>query len=136
MLGRGAIDYPGFGSAFSRTIVGTPVTIVSLDERFPMTRQTDTASIQVPLDELSPDGSVRLPISYHPILRVQWRDQDLTTRSDAGYLSACCVPSQGVLLRITAHHPPWLKWLYALSLSSLLGTFFLCSRGRSNNASV
>jgi hypothetical protein len=136
VLGRSATDYPGFGSAFSRTIDGTPVMIVPLDQRFPMTRETDTASIQVPPDELSPDGSVRLPISYHPILRVQWRDQNLTTRSDEGYLSACCVRSEGALLRITAHRPPWLKWLYALSLSSFLATFFLCARRRSSHRSV
>lgn len=127
VLGRVASDYPGLGPAISKTVDGSPVTIVPLDQPFPMMRQTDTASIRVAPNELSPDGRVRLPISYHPILRVQWGDENLTTTSDAGYLSACCVGPQGALLRITARHPPWLKWLYALSASCLMGTFLFCA---------
>ncbi|MBZ5677953.1 MAG: hypothetical protein LAP61_27200 [Acidobacteriia bacterium] len=121
VLGRSATDYPGFGAAVSKTVDDTPVTIISLDPPFPMARQTDTASVQVAPDELRPDGSVRLPISYHPILRVHWQNESLITRSDEGYLSACCVRSPGALLRITAHHPAWLTWLYVLSVSSLFG---------------
>jgi len=121
VLGRKASDYPDFGPAVSKTIDNTPVTIIAIDPPLPMTHQADMASIQVGADELRPDGSVRLPISYHPILRVQRKNENLTTRSDDGYLSACCVPSQGAELRITAHHPVWLTCLYILSVSSLLG---------------
>jgi hypothetical protein len=130
VLGRRAADYPGLGSASTRAVGGTPVTTVALGTSFPMKRWPDAASIQVSADEINPDGSIRLPISYHPLLRVRSEGRALSTRSDGGYLSVCCVRSPGSWLDIEAHAPPWLKWLYALSVGSLLGTLALFVRRR------
>lgn len=130
VIGRSAADYAVLGPGRSEMIEDTPVAIVPIDVDTPMRRQPDVATIQVSASDLRPDGSVVLPISYHPFLHVQSDSGALVTRSARGYLSACCVGSSGTWLRVEARRAPWLKWLYALSVCCLIGAFFLLAIDR------
>lgn len=107
------------GALTTEMIERVPVQLIRIEGPRTIRRMRE-AIFEITAEPSRADGSLVLPIGFHPRLESFDNGIALATHRENGFLGICCTGSASRMIRVVFSDPPWLRMCWFLSVSSTL----------------